>query len=153
MSTNEPTPAPAPKALRNVGEKTRTIVLPMAHPDTDEMARQSAAARGEKSNVDVLLVNPPSPDGAIWIRTQHRVGRRRRENMIWPQVSLAQMAAMLQPDYSVEVIDAIAERMTWTEFEAIAPRGAAALLRHPGHRADAAPTTCTAPSWPRASAP
>jgi len=67
--------------------------------------------------VDVLLVNPPSPDGAIWIRSQHRVGRRSRENMIWPQVSLAQMAAMLHPRYRVAVIDAIADRMTWKEFE------------------------------------
>jgi hypothetical protein len=66
VSTNDTTPVP--KAQRNVGEKTRTIVLPMVHPDTDEVARLSAAARGEKSNVDVMLVNPPTPDGAIWIR-------------------------------------------------------------------------------------
>ena len=91
----------------------------MVHPDTDEIARQSAAARGEKSNVDVLLVNPPTPDGAIWIRSQHRVGRRSRENMIWPQVSLAQMAALLQPTYSVRVVDAVAERMDWKTFEEI----------------------------------
>ena len=63
--------------------------------------------------MDVLLVNPPSPDGGIWIRTQHRVGRRSREEMMWPQCSLAQLAAMLQPEYSVAVIDAIAERMSW----------------------------------------
>ena len=45
MSSNEATPAPpAPKTPRNVGEKTRTIVLPVVHPDTDEIARQSAAA-------------------------------------------------------------------------------------------------------------
>jgi anaerobic magnesium-protoporphyrin IX monomethyl ester cyclase len=69
--------------------------------------------------VDVLLVNPPSPDGGIWIRTQHRVGRRSREEMVWPQCSLAQLAAMLQPEYSVAVIDAIAERMTWKAFEAL----------------------------------
>ena len=56
----------------------------------------------------MLLVNPPSPDGGIWIRTQHRVGRRSRENMIWPQVSLAQLAALLAPDYTVEIVDAIA---------------------------------------------
>jgi radical SAM superfamily enzyme YgiQ (UPF0313 family) len=37
--------------------------------------------------------------------------------MIWPQVSLAQMAALLAMDYKVEIIDAIAERMTWHEFE------------------------------------
>jgi anaerobic magnesium-protoporphyrin IX monomethyl ester cyclase len=43
--------------------------------------------------VDIVLVNPPTPDGGLWIRTQHRVGRRTRENMVWPQVSLAQMAA------------------------------------------------------------
>jgi len=69
--------------------------------------------------VDVLLVNPPSPDGGIWIRTQHRVGRRSREEMVWPQCSLAQLAAMLQPEYSVAVIDAIAERMSWKDFEAL----------------------------------
>jgi radical SAM superfamily enzyme YgiQ (UPF0313 family) len=111
--------AAGPPKLRNVGEKTRTIVLPMAHPDTDQIAVESAAARGERSNVDVLLVNPPTPDGAIWIRSQHRVGRRSRENMIWPQVSLAQMAALMQPTYSVRVVDAVAERMTWKTFEAL----------------------------------
>ena len=61
----------------------------------------------------MLLVNPPSPDGGIWIRSQHRVGRRSRENMIWPQVSLAQQAALLHPDYPVEIVDAIALRMGW----------------------------------------
>jgi radical SAM superfamily enzyme YgiQ (UPF0313 family) len=37
--------------------------------------------------------------------------------MIWPQVSLAQLAALLHPDYSVEIIDANALRMKWDEFE------------------------------------
>ncbi len=86
-------------------------------PDADAIVRQNAVARRHESKVDVLLVNPPSPDGGIWIRTQHRVGRRSRENMIWPQVSLAQMAALLAPDYSVEIVDAIALRMGWKEFE------------------------------------
>jgi anaerobic magnesium-protoporphyrin IX monomethyl ester cyclase len=67
--------------------------------------------------LDVLLVNPPAPDRGIWIRSQHRVGRRSREGMIWPQVSLAQMAALLTPAYSVEIVDAIAERMSWPQFE------------------------------------
>jgi anaerobic magnesium-protoporphyrin IX monomethyl ester cyclase len=105
--------------MRNVGLKTRTIVLPVVHPDTDEISRQHAASRNETSKVDVMLVNPPTPDGAIWIRSQHRVGRRSRENMIWPQVSLAQLAALLQPTYSVRVIDAVAERMDWKTFEGI----------------------------------
>ncbi len=68
-------------------------------------------------SVDVLLANPPTPDGAIWIRSQHRVGRRSRENMIWPQVSLAQMAALLVPEYTVEIVDANALRMRWAQFE------------------------------------
>ena len=81
-------------------------------PNADEIVRQGLldAPRGPEA-VDVLLVNPPTPDGALWIRTQHRVGRRTRENMVWPQVSLAQMAALLHPTYKVAVIDANAERM------------------------------------------
>jgi anaerobic magnesium-protoporphyrin IX monomethyl ester cyclase len=37
--------------------------------------------------------------------------------MIWPQVSLAQLAAILMPEYSVRVVDCIATRMGWPEFE------------------------------------
>jgi anaerobic magnesium-protoporphyrin IX monomethyl ester cyclase len=106
----------------NFGTRTRRIVRPFLHPDTDAAARQYAADRGECSHVDVMLVNPPTPDGAIWIRSQHRVGRRSRENMIWPQVSLAQMAALLAPRYSVSVIDAVAERMDWGTFEQVLRR-------------------------------
>jgi radical SAM superfamily enzyme YgiQ (UPF0313 family) len=69
-----------------------------------------------KEAVDIMLVNPPTPDGGYWIRTQHRVGRRTRENMVWPQVSLAQIAALLHPTYKVKVVDANAERMGWPEF-------------------------------------
>jgi len=78
---------------------------------------QILATRGAPpGTVDVLLVNPPAPDGGIWIRSQHRVGRRSREGMIWAQVELAQLAAMLHPYYSVEIVDAIASRMAWPTF-------------------------------------
>ena len=101
----------------NLGNR-RIPKLRMANfPNADEIVRQGlqdAASSGEL--VDILLVNPPTPDGDLWIRTQHRVGRRSRENMVWPQVSLAQMAALLHPDYSVKVVDANAERMSWVEF-------------------------------------
>ncbi len=98
----------------------RIITLPAARfADADGVVRAQTVERRQRSTVDVLLVNPPAPDGGIWIRTQHRVGRRSRENMVWPQVSLAQMAALLAPDYSVEIIDAIAVRMSWSEFERI----------------------------------
>ena len=83
--------------------------------------RQGPAEQALRSPdaVDILLVNPPTPDGGLWIRTQHRVGRRTRENMVWPQVSLAQMAALLYPTYKVKIIDANAERMGWKEFETL----------------------------------
>ena len=101
----------------NLGTR-RVPKLRMANfPDADDIVRQGLleTKRSEKA-VDIVLVNPPTPDGGLWIRTQHRVGRRTRENMVWPQVSLAQMAAMLCPQHSVAIIDANAERMSWPEF-------------------------------------
>jgi anaerobic magnesium-protoporphyrin IX monomethyl ester cyclase len=102
---------------RNLGTKTRLVLTMAKFPDADQIARDGASSRQEVSKVDVMLVNPPSPDGAVWIRSQHRVGRRSRENMIWPQVSLAQMAALLSPTYTVRVVDAIADAMSWKDFE------------------------------------
>ena len=103
--------------LENLGTRRVPKVSNVRFPDADPIvARFTAETTVYKT--DVLLVNPPSPDGGIWIRSQHRVGRRSRENMIWGQVSLAQMAAILYPDYKVAIIDAIAERLTWPEFEA-----------------------------------
>jgi anaerobic magnesium-protoporphyrin IX monomethyl ester cyclase len=103
--------------LDNLGTR-RIAKLRMADfPNADEIVRQGLLTAGRSAEaVDVLLVNPPTPDGGYWIRTQHRVGRRTRENMVWPQVSLAQMAALLSPTYRVAVIDANAERMGWEAF-------------------------------------
>src|SRR5262245_37624835 len=109
--------SPEAREPRNLGTKTRLVLTLAKFPDADRTARSQAASRQPASKVDVMLVNPPSPDGAVWIRSQHRVGRRSRENMIWPQVSLAQMASLLSPSYSVRVVDAIADRMGWKAFE------------------------------------
>jgi anaerobic magnesium-protoporphyrin IX monomethyl ester cyclase len=101
----------------NLGTR-RVPKLRMADfPNADEIVRQGLLLHERPDTaVDILLVNPPTPDGGLWIRTQHRVGRRTRENMVWPQVSLAQMAALLHPQHKVAVIDANAERMSWPEF-------------------------------------
>ncbi len=108
-------PAKSNGTHENLGKRPVKTPRPAKYPDAGPAIR---AARGKPvHNVDVLLVNPPSPDGAIWIRSQHRVGRRSRENMIWPQVSLAQLSAMVHPEFTVEIVDAIAERMTWEQFE------------------------------------
>ncbi len=106
-----------PELRANLG--TRHLPpLRLAHfPDVGAVVQTLTSSTRLPGSVDVMLVNPPAPDGGIWIRSQHRVGRRSRENMIWPQVSLAQMAALLVPEYTVEVVDAIATHMSWPEFE------------------------------------
>ncbi len=103
----------------NLGARPVKKLRPAEFPDISRLTREPTKAKRGPDTVDVLLVNPPAPDGGIWIRSQHRVGRRSRENMIWPQVSLATMAATLHGDYTVEVVDAIATRMSWPEFEAV----------------------------------
>jgi anaerobic magnesium-protoporphyrin IX monomethyl ester cyclase len=104
------------KMDRNLGTRRIPKVPEAKFPSADAAVALRAATRMRESKLNVLLVNPPAPDGGIWIRSQHRVGRRSRENMIWPQVSLAQLAALLYPDYSVEIVDAIALRMSWEKF-------------------------------------
>jgi anaerobic magnesium-protoporphyrin IX monomethyl ester cyclase len=101
----------------NLGTRRIPSLRPSQFPDAGASVQTLTSSSRPTGTVDVLLVNPPTPDGGIWIRSQHRVGRRSRENMIWPQVSLAQMAAILQPEYSIEIIDANALRMGWDEFE------------------------------------
>jgi radical SAM superfamily enzyme YgiQ (UPF0313 family) len=73
---------------------------------------------GDDHRVDVLFVNPPSPNRDPYIRDIHRVGRNSREGTIWPQTSLAQLAAMFGEDWSLRIVDCIAESMTWSQFEA-----------------------------------
>lgn len=110
MDKNEP-------LWQNLGTR-RIPKLKMADfPTADAIVRQGVMDNSRPATaVDILLVNPPTPDGQLWIRSQHRVGRRTRENMVWPQVSLAQMAALLHPVYSLKIIDANAQRMGWAEF-------------------------------------
>jgi radical SAM superfamily enzyme YgiQ (UPF0313 family) len=103
--------------MANLGTRRVPKLSNVRFPDADPIVAKFTEEY-RQHNVDILFVNPPSPDGGIWIRSQHRVGRRSRENMIWGQVSLAQLAAVMHPDYTVAVIDAIAERMTWPQFEA-----------------------------------
>ena len=88
----------------------------------------------QKSLVDVLFVNPPSPDGEVFIRDIHRVGRRSREKMIWPQTELAGLAAVMEEaGFSTEILDCIAEDMDWPHFQA--------LLEFKRHRDTWSPTS------------
>ena len=107
----EPNVELAPDIADNLGSRRIPALRPSQFPDAGASVQTLTSSSRPSGTVDVLLVNPPTPDGGIWIRSQHRVGRRSRENMIWPQVSLAQMAAILMPEYTVEIIDANALRM------------------------------------------
>ena len=69
---------------------------------------------------DVLLINPPTPQkGRYIIRDLNRSGRTSKERIIWPQTSLAYLAAMLPKKISVKIVDCIAEDMDWEKLEAI----------------------------------
>jgi radical SAM superfamily enzyme YgiQ (UPF0313 family) len=122
---------------KNLGTRRIANVKMADFPNVDDIVHQGLMATPRsKETVDILLVNPPTPDGGLWIRTQHRVGRRTRENMVWPQVSLAQMAALLHPVYSLKIVDANAERMSWKEFEELLDK----------HQPRYYLTQCTAPT-------
>jgi radical SAM superfamily enzyme YgiQ (UPF0313 family)/ubiquinone/menaquinone biosynthesis C-methylase UbiE len=53
----------------------------------------------------------------VIIRDINRSGRSSREEMIWPQTSLAYLAAVLKAKYSVKIIDCIAEGWDWSKFK------------------------------------
>ncbi|MCB0239046.1 MAG: radical SAM protein, partial [Anaerolineae bacterium] len=78
---------------RNLGTRRVPAMRMADFPDAGAAVQTLTSSSRPAGSVDIMLVNPPSPDGGIWIRSQHRVGRRSRENMIWPQVSLVQLAS------------------------------------------------------------
>ena len=65
--------------------------------------------------MNILFVNPPSPDGYIYIRDINRSGRRSRERTIWPQTSLAMLAGVF-PEDNVKIIDCIAEAISYKKL-------------------------------------
>ena len=136
---------------KNLGTRRIPPLAAAQFPSADAAVSMRVATRLRESKLDVLLVNPPAPDGGIWIRSQHRVGRRSRENMIWPQVSLAQLAALLSPDYSIEIVDAIALRMSWEDFMILLRDRAAPLLLDPNRRTHTHQRSCMVSFWRKAS--
>jgi anaerobic magnesium-protoporphyrin IX monomethyl ester cyclase len=70
----------------NLGTHRLPPIPAARFPDAGSVVGTLTSSGQPAGSVDVLLVNPPTPDGGIWIRSQHRVGRRSRENMIWPRV-------------------------------------------------------------------
>jgi radical SAM superfamily enzyme YgiQ (UPF0313 family) len=70
-----------------------------------------------KRACDFLIINPPSPDGHVYIRDVNRSGRRSRERSIWPQNSLAYLASVAgELHYQPNVLDCIASDFTWNQI-------------------------------------
>lgn len=65
--------------------------------------------------MNILFVNPPSPDGYVYIRDINRSGRRSRERTIWPQTSLAMLASVF-PEDNCKIIDCIAEEISYSKL-------------------------------------
>lgn len=81
--------------------------------------------RKHDQQVDVLFVNPPSPDGFVYIRDINRHGRSSWERMIWPQTNLAILAAAVEKiGLSVDIVDCIAEKIDWPTYREIIRRTA-----------------------------
>ena len=94
------------------------LVAPAKASERAEAIKFVELPRERSPRLDVLVLNPPSPDGDLFLRDIARVGRRTRDGIIWPQTALAQIAAVVQEaGYSVDVIDAIGLGMTWEAFE------------------------------------
>ncbi|KPL81050.1 hypothetical protein ADN00_00495 [Ornatilinea apprima] len=107
----------------NLGDRRLPKLPDSNFPNADDIVLQGLRDMPRSPEaVDIVLVNPPTPDGEYWIRSQHRVGRRTRENMVWPQVSLAQMAAILSPTFTLKIIDANAEKISWKKFSELLDR-------------------------------
>ncbi len=72
---------------------------------------------------DFLIINPPSPDGYVYIRDVNRSGRRTRERSIWPQNSLAYLAAVVKDQgYKPNILDCIASEIDWEQVLAYIKR-------------------------------
>jgi radical SAM superfamily enzyme YgiQ (UPF0313 family) len=120
MSEQEPqTPAEPTKRLAPGDKKTGIkLVAPAKANERSETIKFMEMPREQSKRLDVLVLNPPSPDGDLFLRDIARVGRRTRDGIIWPQTALAQIGAVVQAaGYSVDVIDAIGLSMNWEEFE------------------------------------
>ncbi len=117
---SEPTPPVTTSKHQAPGDKPTGIKLVAPTEGGAHTAPLSFVAmpREQSRRLDVLVLNPPSPDGDLFLRDIARVGRRTRDGMIWPQTALAQIGAVVKAaGYSVAVIDAIGLGMTWEAFE------------------------------------
>lgn len=65
--------------------------------------------------MNLLFINPPSPDKWKYYRDTNRSGRRSKAGEIWPQAGLALFAG-LYPKDNVRIIDCIAEEMSYSKL-------------------------------------
>ena len=92
-----------------------TPVLQDWAPFRAEPSESTSRATGTRA-LKLFFINPPSPDGDTWIRCQYRAGQRAPDGTVWPQVALAQLAALF-PDRTVSILDAHARHLNWRDVD------------------------------------
>ncbi len=66
----------------------------------------------------VLFLNPPDPDGGVWMKEVGRCGRKSIGGEVWPQTGLASLAAMVEGEgHEARILDGMAEPMSLDELE------------------------------------
>src|SRR3970040_1495833 len=66
----------------------------------------------------ILLLNPPLPDGDIYMKELGRCGRRSVGGETWPQTGLAYLAAVAQrAGHEASILDGMAEGLSQPEAE------------------------------------
>ena len=73
---------------------------------------QELSEKNSGNKLRILFVDPPSPDGYIYIRDINRSGRRSKERTIWPMTSLAMLASVF-PNDECKILDCIAEEIDY----------------------------------------
>lgn len=118
MTTEETTPQTEKRVAPGDRKGGIKLVAPARADERASEIRFVDMPRESGKRLDVLVLNPPSPDGDLFLRDIARVGRRTRDGIIWPQTALAQIGAVMQQaGYTVDVVDAIGLGMTWEQFE------------------------------------
>ena len=83
----------------------------------EEKVEDCQAVVPDLSTQRIAFVNPPSPDGKIYIRDINRSGRLSVEGTIWPQTSLAMLASVFSED-EVTILDCIALKLSYKQLYA-----------------------------------
>lgn len=84
----------------------------------DPPSGQSSRFSVPPARLRVLFLNPPGPDGQVWMKEVGRCGRRAVGGELWPQTGLAYLAAMVEREgHEARIIDGMAQPLPLERLE------------------------------------